>query len=183
MAGRKPKNYELNKRLGTYLETYELDDLNKANDLNTLQQLAQFEIIIEKIQKELSDMTDMGVDTKSVKDLNTALRDAVNSYTNLQQTLGIDRKKRKSESEESVIGYIDKLKSQAKKMWDARLKTLKCGGCNLPLMKYYVYIPEKGDRGSILSKEHPVELIKYNVSVECPKCGKMVSVNEGESSS
>ena len=183
MAGRKRKGYKLDQKLNTYLETYELDDLNKANDLNTLKQLAQFELIIDKLQAELSEMKSVGIDTKKVKDLNTALRDAVNSYTNLQRTLGIDREKRKSESEESVLSYIDKLKLQAKKVWADRLRVLKCKDCNLPLMKYYIYILEKGDKGSILSKDVPIEPIKYNLGVECPRCGKMVTVNEGENSS
>ena len=52
-AGRKPKDYELNEKLRTYLETYELDELNRANDMASLRQLAQFEIIIENIQAEL----------------------------------------------------------------------------------------------------------------------------------
>lgn len=183
MAGRKPKGYELNEKLKTYFETYELDELNRANDMASLRQLAQFEIIIENIQTELSAIKSVGSDHKLVKDLNTALRDAVNSYTSLQTTLGIDRKKRQSESEESVISYLDKLKDQAKKMWAARLKVLKCKDCSLPLMKYYVYITEKGEDSSIASEKNSIEPIKYNFEIECSRCGKMVSINEIESSS
>jgi len=183
MAGRKPKGYELNQKLSTYLETYELDDLNRANDLASLRQLAQFEIIIENLQAELSNIKTAGTDTKIVKDLSTALRDAVNSYTSLQVTLGVDRKKRHSESEESVISYIDKLKDQSKKFWESRLKILKCEDCNLPLMKYYIYVLEKGEPGSMEAENTPPELIKYNLEVECPRCEKMVSLNEGKGSS
>lgn len=183
MAGRKPKGYKLNEKLKTYLETFELDDLNKANDLDSLKQLAQFEIIIENIQNELASMKNIGDDTRKVKDLNTALRDAVNSYTSLQGTLGIDRKKRQSESEESVLSYVEKLKFQAKKMLKDRLQILKCKKCHLPLMKYYIYIKEKGDKGSIISETVPIEPIKYNLAVECPRCGDMISSNEGKDSS
>lgn len=185
-AGRKPKGYDLEKKLNTYLETYELDDLNKANDLASLRQLAQFEIIIENLQEELASIKKVGTDTKKIKDLNTALRDAVNSYTNLQTTLGVDRRKRVSEAEESVISYIDKLKDQAKKVLTARLKVLKCKECNLPIMKYYIYVTEKGEKGSIAETKKPIELIKYNLEVECPRCFKMVKVteeDEGEDSS
>lgn len=181
MAGRKPKGFELEQKLRTYLETYELDDLNRANDLSSLRQLAQFEIIIENMQAELSSIKSAGVDTKRVKDLSTAIRDAVNSYNALQVSLGIDRKKRSSESEESVVSYLDKLKSQAKKFWSARLKTLKCVDCHLPLMRYYVYVGERGEPGSINAEIKPPEQLKYNFEVECPKCGKMVSTNERES--
>ena len=118
-----------------------------------------------------------------VKDLNTALRDAVNSYTSLMATLGIDRKRRQSESEESVVSYLDKLKDQAKKIWVARLKVLKCKDCNMPLIKYYIYVTEKGDDKSIASETSNVEQIKYKVEVECSRCGKMVSINERESNS
>lgn len=183
MAGRKPKGYELDSKINTYLETYELDDLNRANDMASLRQLAQFEIIIENLQNELASIKNIGSDTKVVKDLNTALRDAVNSYNSLQTTLGVDRRKRVSDSEESVVSYIDKLKDQAKKMWAVRLKVLKCNDCQLPVMKYFIYVTEKGERGSLSAETNPVEPIKYNLEVECPRCGKMVVVDEGESSS
>lgn len=183
MAGRKPKGYELNEKLQTYLETYELDDLNRANDLSSLRQLAQFEIIIENMQAELSSIKSAGVDTKRVKDLSTALRDAVNSYNTLQISLGIDRKKRSSESEESVVSYIDKLKSQAKKFLGARLKTLKCVDCSLPLMRYYVYIKEVGEPGSIAADCVTPKPVRYSFEVECPKCGKMVRTDEGKDTS
>jgi len=183
MAGRKPKGYELAEKLQTYLETYELDDLNRANDLASLRQLAQFEIIIDNLQVELSAIKTAGADTKRVKDLNTALRDAVNSYTSLQTTLGVDRKKRSSDSEESVISYIDKLKDQSKKFWDSRLKVLKCKECNLPLMKYYIYVLEKGEPGSMEADNNSPEPIKYSFKVECPRCEKMVNLDEGKDSS
>jgi len=183
MAGRKPKGYEIEQKLNTYLETYEVDDLNRANDLASLRQLAQEEIIIEKLQSELAALKSVGADTKKVKDLSTAIRDHVNSYTNLQTTLGVDRRKRQSESEESVISYIDKLKDQAKKVLNSRLRILRCKDCNLPIMKYYIYITEKGEKGSIAVEKKPIELIKYNFDVECPRCGKMVNTNEGETDS
>jgi len=182
MAGRKPKGYNLNKKLENYTQTFEIDDLNKANDLASIRQLAQFEIIIESLQEELASMKSID-DAKRVKDLNTALRDAVNSYTSLQTTLGIDRRKRQSDADESVLSYIDKLKDQAKKIWNIRLKVLKCKDCNLPLMKYYIYVTEKGEIGSIESESTPVEKIKYNLEVECPKCGTMVKLDERESNS
>jgi hypothetical protein len=183
MAGRKPKGYDLNKKLETYAQTFELDDLNKANDLASLRQLAQYEIIIESLQGELASIKKIGSDSKRVKDLNTALRDAVNSYTSLQTILGIDRRKRQSEADESVLSYIDKLKDQAKKVWGIRLKVLKCKTCNLPLMKYYIYITEKGELGSIEAENKLVEKIKYNIEIECPKCRTMVKLDERESSS
>ena len=183
MAGRKPKGYDLNQKLETYLKTYELDDLNQANDLASLRQLAQYELIIESMQAELTSIKKVGEDTKRIKDLNTALRDAVNSYTSLQDALGIARKKRQSDSEESVLSYIDKLKSQSLKIWKDRLEILKCENCGLPLMKYYIYIKEKGDQGSIEAEKKPVIPVKYNIAVECTRCGKMISVNERENSS
>ncbi len=178
--GRKPKGYEVKAKLETYLDTYELDDLNRANDLASLRQLAHFEIIIENLQSELSSIKSSGSDTKRVKDLNAALRDAVNSYTSLQTTLGIDRKKRSSEAEESVISYIDKLKDQAKKFWSFRLSSLKCEDCNLTLAKYYVYVKERGEPGSLSAEKEEPEKVRYSLEVECPRCNKLVSTNERE---
>lgn len=177
MAGRKPKGYELQQKLQTYLETYELDDLNRANDLASLKAMAQYDIIIENLQVELAGIKKVAENSKVVKDLNTALRDAVNSYTQIQQTLGIDRKKRTSENEESVLNYIDRLKDQAKKMWAVRLKKLVCEDCKLPVGKYLVYVSEKGESGAIAYEGKVIEEIKYTFRVECPRCYKIVETS------
>jgi hypothetical protein len=184
MAGRKPKGYELEKKIQTYLETYELDDLNRANDFASLRILAQEEIILENLQNELASLKRVAGDTKTVKDLSTAIRDHGNTYSNLQKTLGIDRSKRESEGEESVLSYIDKLKDQAKKVWASRLKRLVCKDCNLPLAKYYIYITEKGEEGAIAYDSASIDEIKYTIRVECPRCHKMVEFsNEREDGS
>jgi len=184
MAGRKKKGFELNQKLQAYLDTYELDDLNRANDLSSLRQLANFEIIIANLQEQIGSLKDLDTNSKVVKDLSTALRDNEQSYSQLQINLGIDRKKRQEEGNESVLDYITKLKEQAKKKLAARLKVLRCNACNLPLGKYYIYITEKGDAGAIAFEHKVIEPIKYTFRVECPRCHTMVETsNERESSS
>jgi len=176
MAGRKKKGYELEEKLNTYQEAYELDDLNRANDLASLRQLCHFEIIIEKLQAKVTTLKDFDKNSKAMKDLTTALRDTVNSYTSLQTALGINRAKRQSDSDESVLSYIDKLKDQAKKVWDVRLKKVICNDCHLPLGKFYIYITEKGEPGAIAYDGKTIEPIKYSFEIECPQCFKMVAV-------
>lgn len=178
--GRKKKNADFDDKLQVYLDAYELDDLNKANDLASLRQLVNFEIIIENLQKELSSLKDVATDTKKVKELNTALRDAVQSYSQLQVSLGIDRKKRQAEGAQSVLDYVEKLKRHSKTVLDKRLKFVRCDDCNLPIAKYFIYVTEKGEPGALVNEGKDIEQIKYTFRVECPRCGQMITVsNEG----
>lgn len=177
--GRKKKGADIDDRVQQYLLDYELDDLNKSNDLASLRQMCQLEVNIETMYGSLKFALKEG-DAKKIKDLTTAYKDSINAYTTLQTQLAIDRKKRASESEETPLSYIDKLKSQAKNIIDKRLKKLSCPACKVVIMKYHIYVLEKGDVGAIVFDKKKMELIRYSIQVECPKCGMMVKVNETE---
>jgi endogenous inhibitor of DNA gyrase (YacG/DUF329 family) len=177
MAGRPRKGADLDQKLKTYLDTYELDELNQANDLSSLRQLAQLELIIESIQKKLLELKDIEKNTRQAKDLGTYLKDTINSYTSLQTTLGIDRRKRASEAEESVQSYIERLQTQAKEFLEKRLKIIKCPTCNMPVAKYFIYSPLSGEPGSILAEKTTPKSLYHEFSVECPKCRKIVKVS------
>ena len=174
--GRKKKGADLQTRLDLYLKDYELDELNKSNDLASLRQMCQLEINIDSMHDHISKI-DPSKDSKTYKDIMMSIRDAVNAYTVLQDQLGIARKKRASENEETPLSYIERLKSQAKQIMDRKLKKLICPKCNLVLGKYHVYITRKGEVGAIAYENKPLELIKYNFTVECSKCGALVTTD------
>jgi rubredoxin len=182
-AGRPRKGQDLQERLDKYLREYELDDLNGANDYASLVQMCRLEVYIEKLQASLDGMKDLSTDTKKVKDLNTALKDSIQAYLNLQDKLGINRSQRVSENDETPLSYIEKLRDQAKRFLDLRFKVVKCPSCSTNLAKYYIYVNEKGEEGSLASAGKPVEHLKHKFTVECPRCGAFAvegNINEGE---
>ncbi len=177
--GRKKKGAELDEKLDKYLSEYELDDLNETNDRQALIQLCRLEVAIDKYTTALNDVDNPLEDSKKIKDLNTSLRDVQNTWIQLQQQLGIDRRKRKSEADESPLLYIARIKQLSKQYIDSRFKVLKCVACSLPVMKYYIYVNESGDRGSIESNSNkPIRVLNHIIKVECPRCGDMVESNQ-----
>jgi len=170
--GRKKKGARLQEKLEKYLETYELDEMNEANDMASLKQLCHLEINIEDINESLDKIKDKVSDSKKVRELNSALRDATQNYAQLQEKLGIHRAKRQSETEESPIQHIENLQNMASKFLDSRLKRLVCPKCGQVLAKYFIYVTEKGEEGSIESEIVPVEPYKYTIRCECWKCHK-----------
>jgi len=175
--GRKRKGAELQEKIDRYLEEYELDDLNQANDMAALVQMCQLEIRQEKIQEALDRIKDPAQDSKKIKDLVSALRDINQNWVTLQTELGINRRKRQSESDETPLQYIEKLKSQAKKFLDSRLKKFVCPHCGQVLGKYFFYINEKGEDGSIESETKPVEPYKYTIRCECWRCHNVAEIS------
>jgi hypothetical protein len=178
-AGRKKKTAPLDEKVQKYLSTYELDELNEANDKAALMQMCRLEISIEKLQAAIDGVKDLGQDSKIVKDLNTALKDATNSWVQLQTELAISRKKRTSEGDETPLNYIARLQDLGRKFLAKRLKVLSCPKCKINLGKYHVYILEKGEKGSILYSDKEIPLTKFSFCVECPICGILVEEHEG----
>lgn len=175
--GRKRKDAGIQERISKYLDIYELDELNEANDLASIRQMVQLEVRMENLHIALSGAEKQG-DDKKMKNLHTSLRDASNSYNAFQESLGVARKKRASESDETPLSYIDKLRIQAKQIIDKRLKKLICPNCNQLVMKYHIYVTEKGDEGALVFENKTIELLPFSIQIECPKCGKVVDTNE-----
>jgi len=167
--GRKKKGSALQERINKYLAEYELDEMNTANDMAALTQMCQLELNMQQIQEALENINPL-TDSKMLKELHSSLRDANQSWTSLQNELGINKRKRTSESDETPLKYIERLQEQAKKYVEMRFKVLKCK-CGQPLAKYFIYVPEKGEAGSIEYESKPVQPYSYTFEVECWKCG------------
>jgi hypothetical protein len=178
--GRKKKGANLlQEKLDKYLSEYELDELNEANDMQALLQMCRLELNMEKWSEALETI-DPAADAKKVKDLATSVRDATASWVQLQIELGINRRKRQSESDETPLSYIERLKEQATKYINSRYDTLECSDCNLPLARFRIYVTDKGEEGSLASITKSIEVMKFSVEVECPRCRRMVEINERE---
>jgi len=178
--GRKRKGQEVQDKIEKYLQEYELDELNQANDMAALTQMCQIEINIEQIQKALGKIKDPLEDSKKIRELQSALRDANQNWVTLQQELGINRKKRQSEKDESPVKYLERLQEVSKKFMSSRLKKFACPKCKQVLGKYIFYVTDKGEKGSIESETKPIEPYKFTIRHECWKCGEMVEVSNEE---
>lgn len=177
--GRKRKGADLQDRIDKYLDTYELDDLNSANDMAALTQMCQLEVNIERIQEALSkiDYGDKDINSRKIRELHSALRDANQNWVTLQTELGINRRKRQSEDDETPLQYVEKLQSQAKKFIDSRFVKLVCPTCGQLLAKYFIYVPAEGEEGSINSTKTSVRFYKYGFKCECWKCGAVAEAS------
>lgn len=169
---RRPKGQDLQDKVDNYLETYELDDINQANDMAALTQMCQIEIELEKLHNALDDIkkSDILANSKKIREVQSAIRDANQNWTTLQKDLGINRSKRQSEKDESVLQYVDRLQSLAMKFMEYRLKKLVCPSCNQILGKYFFYVTDKGEKGSIDTEGAVVEPYRYTIRHECWKC-------------
>ena len=168
--GRPRKGQVLQERIDRYMQEYELDEMNQANDMAALTQMCQLELNMEQVQEAIASIKNPVEDSKKVKDLMSSLRDATQSWTNLQSALGIARIKRQSESDESPLQYIEKIREQSKKFLDKRLKIITCDKCGQVLGKFIFYVEDKGEVGSIESDKTPIEPYKFTVRHECWKC-------------
>lgn len=174
--GRKKKGANLQDKVDGYLREYELDDLNEANDMSALIQMCRLELNMEQIQSALEQITDPVANATKVRDLHSALKAASQSWLNIQTELGINRKKRQADEDESPVSYIQRIQDQAKKFLDNRLQKITCPKCGQLLGKYIFYVTEKGEKGSIETVGKEVESYNYSVSCECWKCHESAAV-------
>lgn len=171
---------KLEERMERYLQDYDLDDVNKSNDLESLKQLCLLDMRIEKIHDALS-RVGAGIDPQKWRSLTTSLKDLTNSSSTIQNDLGIVRKKRRdSEEQETALKYIDRLKEQAKTFIDRRLKRIVCPNCNVLFCKYHFYVREDGEPGAIAWEGKELRLLPFLIKAECPKCHATVIVDETE---
>ena len=174
---RKKKGQNLQEKIDRYLIEYELDELNGANDMAALTQMCQIELNIEQIQNALDKIKDPLQESKKIKELQSASKDAHQSWVALQKELGINRARRTSEKDETPLKYIERLQGVAKTFLEKRLVKVYCEKCGQVLGKYLFYVYAKGEEGSIDSKREKVEQYKYTIHFECWKCGTISGVS------
>jgi hypothetical protein len=165
------RNKQIEDRVQKYLKEYELDDLNTTNDLESLRQMCALELLLEKYRKDLFRI-DGVKNSNQVKSLNTAIKDATNAYTTLQQELAIDRRKRReNDSNKDSRIYINTLQEQASKVNDSRSEDIVCSSCGQKLGSLYIAVKAIGaELGSIEAMKNPPQDMKYTCRIQCHKC-------------
>lgn len=157
---------KVEEKLKQYRETYRVDELNEANDLSTLMMLIRQEVLTEDWYEQLSALTDEDAVGKanSIKKLMDTIRDSSNTIINLQKTLNIDRKTRKTEEANSPADFIRALKRNGHEFMKKRIIPTYCPDCKIMVGRIY-----------------PVhDHTAFSVSFQCNQCNKMVRARREE---
>jgi len=150
-----------------YKSKYNVDSLDSPNDIANLHTMIRNQIIIEKLQSQMNDLTDEDtIDPTAVKKILDSLVALSESNVVYERTLGIDRKSRKQESAESTADYIAGLKIRAREWLDneERLTKVYCKACSIMVGRISgVY-----------------ETTYYSASFQCPQCKKQITIKREE---
>lgn len=154
------------RKFAQYGKAFRVEDLNDANDLSTLTILIKTEVMVDDLQEQIQElMADDAIENAtSIKKLADLLRDATGTITNLQRTLSIDRKTRKTEETSSVADYIRALKRDAHDFMDQRIIKVYCPECKVMVGRIY-----------------PVHThTSFSVTFECSQCHKLIRARRAE---
>lgn len=153
--------------LNEYKDKYNVESLDSPNDIANLHTMIRNQIIIEKLQSQMNDLTDQDeIDPVAVKKILDSLVALSESNVVYERTLGIDRKSRKQESAESTADYLVGLKARAKEWLDneERLTKIHCKACSIMVGRISgVY-----------------ETTFYEGRFQCPQCKKQITVKREE---
>lgn len=152
-------------KLKQYANVFNLDDLNDANDRSLLEMMIKGEIMTDGLQEQIAELMqdqqeseEAAKNVNSLKKLHDLLKDATNTVLNIQRTLNIDRKTRKSEETTSVADYLRILRRNAKDFMTERRVVFWCPDCNVMVGRVY-----------------PVhDHTAWTVSFQCSQCEKMI---------
>lgn len=150
----------IEQRFQAYKKDYDLDNLNSSNDLALLRTLIQSEIVLEDLQLRLFELVqegDLVENAAEIKKLSDLTRDMVLQNMKIQETLGIDRRSRRT-NEETPFDYIKKLKSAANAFLSRRLIRMYCTKCNVMVARF---APVHAHTG-------------YEVKAQCSQCKEYV---------
>jgi hypothetical protein len=127
-----------------YEEAYDLSEM-MPNDVTTLKALILATIRLNNYEKELNI-----IESQGITDANILLTDKISnvcdklrsSISALQDTLKISRKVRRSEKEQSVIAFLEDLKTKAKVFYDKKMITILCPKDNTQLGSMWLLYQE-----------------------------------------
>lgn len=121
-------------RLEAYRKTYEIDDATNPNDIANLHVLITNQQLIDTLQGAVDSIMasdDLIDQIGNIKKLQDARQGLIDQNMSLERLLGIDRKSRKRDTQESVADYILFLKESAKEFLDQQLINVTCPSCRV----------------------------------------------------
>jgi len=140
---------EIQRKIDEYGEDYDLSDL-KMNDREILRALVQASLSLEKYElyifreREKGDLT---MDNILIFDkVNKVMSDLRSDISKLQGDLKITRKIRKGDKTESVLQYMDDVKTKARKFYESRMMYVTCPKCNQLLFTGWFLFPKQNNK-------------------------------------
>lgn len=153
-------------RLEMYKKEYAFGELNNSNDMALLMSLIRSELVVEDLQKRLFELVNEGdlvENAPEIKKLSDLTRDMVDQNMEIQKTLQIDRKSRKS-GQDNFFEYLTRLKISASEFLEKRLKRIYCPDCKVMVARFA-----------------PVhEHTAFELKVQCSQCKKMIEMQRKE---
>lgn len=165
MAQRPSTSFQ--QRLEAYRKTYEIDDATNPNDIANLHVLITNQQLIDKLQEAVNQIMsseDLIEQIGNIKKLQDARQGLIDQNMSLERLLGIDRKSRKRDTQESVADYIQFLKESAKEFLDQQLINVTCPSCRVLL-------------GRVLPAHEHTEFLS---EFQCSQCKKYGTVKRKE---
>lgn len=109
--------------LEEYSLKYDLETLNSPNDRANLEMLINNQVLVERLQGELLQLTEESAidNIDDIKNISNAMRDIIERNLQIERALALDRKTRKSENSDSVASYITNLKVVAQNFLEKKV--------------------------------------------------------------
>jgi hypothetical protein len=127
---------------------YALDDL-KFNDTQVLRALIRALLTLTDYEDTLYDVQREGIGTENIRiigDLNKFISQTRKDISDLQRDLGITRKTRKEEKEDSILSYIINLQEKANTFYKNKVFRVVCPECEMMLFDGWFLYPEEENK-------------------------------------
>lgn len=124
--------------LQEYGSKYDIETLDSPNDRANLTMLINNQVIIERLQAEMLEVTEDSAvaNIEEVKQIGNAMRDLIERNLQIERALALDRKTRKSENTDSLATYITSLKITAQNFLEKRLIKVYCPDCKILVARF-----------------------------------------------
>jgi ssDNA-binding Zn-finger/Zn-ribbon topoisomerase 1 len=151
-----------------YKRSYDIDNLTTPNDRANLDTMIMNALAIRSLQEKLLELAVENVidNASDIKRINDSIRDLTQTNLAIERQLSIDRKTRRSESEQSVLEYINWLKDAASEFLSdtPRLTKISCKRCNIMVGRISgVY-----------------DTTFFSAEFQCPQCKKHIYIRRDE---
>lgn len=167
MARRANTQTDYDRILKEYAERYDVDNIVNPNDQANLASMIRNQLLVEKLQQRLDELADnKDFDSMELKKVLDGIKALQETNLQLEKQLGIDRKTRKQQQQESFPDYLAGIKKLSREFLnnDERLTRVYCNACQIMVGRISgVY-----------------DTTQYNAAFQCPQCKKFITITRKE---
>lgn len=158
---------EYNRILNEYSQKYDVENIVNPNDQANLSSMIRNQLLIEKLQARLDELAEVkDFDSMELKKVLDGIKALLETNLQLEKQLGIDRKTRKQQQQESFPEYLAGIKRLARDFLnnDEILTRVYCSSCKIMV-------------GRISGVYDTTE---YTAGFQCPQCKKYTTITRKE---